>query len=307
MEEPHIPESFNRKIGVRRFLTTIIHDHLLFLASGLSFDALLAAIPLALVFLAILGADDLRAVLDVMMPTGAAGTNAPLDNAERILNRVVASRRELSLYGAPLFLLFSTRLFASARVALDQIRAVKTRRRFVHDLAYDLVMVLTTTALFALNSYISVPAFAWSGLERLSAHLLAIAFGTVLFSSVYFLAPTRRIEWRIVLLVAFIVSVVFEISKNFFGVYVVQFATVNRLISHANAIAVLLFVLWIYVMALIFLLGGEIAKAVEERRRTTEMAVVTPGQPQRRKTDAKPPVIDDKPDPTTSQAVSDPP
>ncbi len=304
MEDPHIPESFSRKIGIRRFLATILHDHLLFLASGLSFDALLAAIPLALVFLAILGADDLRAVLDMIMPTGTAGTDAPLGNAERILNTVVASRRELSLYGAPLFLLFSTRLFASARIALDQIRAVTTRRRFVHDLAYDLLMVLTTTTLFALNSYISVPAFAWSGLERLTAHLLAIAFGTVLFSSVYFLAPTKRLEWRIVLLVGFIVSVAFEISKTLFGVYVVQFATVNQVVSHANAIAVLLFVFWIYVMALIFLLGGEIAKAVEERRRSTGTAGAGDGHPRRRKSDARP-VIEDKPESTTSQTVSD--
>ena len=66
MEEPHIPASFNRKIGIRGFLTTIVHDNVLFLASGLSFDALLAAIPLALVFLAVMGSDDLRAVLDMI-------------------------------------------------------------------------------------------------------------------------------------------------------------------------------------------------------------------------------------------------
>jgi len=306
VEEPHIPESFSRRIGIRQFLATILHDNVFFLASGLSFDALLAAIPLALVFLAILGTNDLRAVLDMIMPTGTGGTDDPLGDAERILNTVVASRRELSLYGAPLFLLFSTRLFASARIALDQIRAVKTRRRFVHDLAYDLLMVLTTTTLFALNSYVSVPAFAWSGLERLAAHLLAIAFGTVLFSSVYFLAPTKRLDWHIVLFVGFIVSVVFEISKTLFGVYIVQFATVNRLISHANAIAALLFVFWIYVMGLIFLLGGELAKAVEERRRSTGAAVAGDGHPRRRKSDAKP-VIEDKSEPTTSQTVSDSP
>ena len=55
-------------------------------------------------------------------------------------------------------------------------------------------------------------------------------------------------------------------SKFLFGIYLVHFATLNRVISHANAIAVLLFVLWIYLTALLFLLGGEIAKAVEEHR-----------------------------------------
>ncbi len=291
MNEPHVPSSFSRKIQSRTFLGSIYHDNLLFLASGLSFDALLAAIPLALLFLAILGVDDLRVVLDVIMPTVPGQASAPLSGAERLLNSVVASRRELSLYGAPLFLLFSTRMFASARIALDQILGVQNRRRFVHDLAYDLLMVLTTTMLFAMNSYISVPAFLSSGLSQLAARVLAIVFGTVLFSSVYFLAPTKRLEWHNVLLVGFIVSVMFEISKTLFGVYIVQFATVNRLISHANAIAVLLFVFWIYIMAVIFLLGGEIAKAVRERRGGT---AADRSHFKRRKTDQHRMIEDDR-------------
>ena len=269
MHEHHIPESFGRKIRVRRFLVTVYRDHVLFLASALSFDALLASIPLAFLVLAILGVEDLRSVIEVVMPTGAGDPGAPLSNAERIINSVVASRRELSLYGVPLFLLFSTRLFSSARIALDNIRGVKTPRRLVHDLAFDIILVVLTTALFAANSFVSVPAFGFAGFERFAAHLLAIGFGTVLFFSVYFLAPTTRLEWHTALLVAFVVAVIFEVSKVWFGVYLVQFATVNRIISHANGIAVLLFVLWIYLTALLFLMGGEIANAVEEHRQGT--------------------------------------
>ncbi len=51
-------------------------------------------------------------------------------------------------------------------------------------------------------------------------------------------------------------------------------ATLNRVISHANAIAVLLFVFWIYLAALLFLLGGEIAKAVEEHRQGKFMSEI---------------------------------
>ncbi len=269
MKEPHIPATYVRKIRVRRFLVTIFQDKVPFLASALSFDALLAAIPLALLFLAVLGADELRSALEVMMPARAAGPTEPLTTAERIFTAVVDSRRELSLYGIPLFLFFSTRLFASVRIALDQIREVKTRRRFFHDLAYDLLLVAITTALFAANSWVSLPALGFSGLDRLAGQALAVAFGTVLFFAVYFLAPTEKLEWQDALLVAFIVSILFEVSKTLFGVYLVQFATVNRVISHANAIAVLLFVFWIYLIALIFLVGGEIAKAVEEHRHGT--------------------------------------
>ena len=100
--------------------------------------------------------------------------------------------------------------------------------------------------------------------DRLVALMMATGFATVLFFVVYYLAPTDKLKWHVALLVAFIISVVFEISKFLFGIYLVHFATLNRVISHANAIAVLLFVFWIYLTALLFLLGGEIAKAVEE-------------------------------------------
>jgi membrane protein len=266
MHETHIPESFVRKIRNRRFFATIYRDNVLFLASALSFDALLAAIPLALLVIAVLGEADLLKVVEVVMPTQGGNAEAPLSNAEQIMNSVVASRRELSLYGVPLFLVFSTRLFSSARIALDQVRGVKTRRRFVHDMAYDILLVLVTTILFAANSFMSLPAFGFAGIDRLLAHLAAIGFGTVLFFSVYFLAPTKKLEWHTALLVAFIVSAIFEISKVLFGTYLVQFATINRVISHANAIGMLLFIFWIYLTALLFLMGGELAKAVEEHR-----------------------------------------
>ena len=264
MHKHHIPESYSRKIRIRRFLVTIYRDNILFLASALSFDALLAAMPLALLVLAVMGAADLRSVMEVVMPAGAGDPQAPLSNAERIINSVVASRRELSLYGVPLFLLFSTRLFSSARIALDKIRGVKTPRRFFHDLAYDIVLVVLTTALFVANSYVSIPAIGFARLDRLVALMMATGFATVLFFVVYYLAPTDKLKWHVALLVAFIISVVFEISKFLFGIYLVHFATLNRVISHANAIAVLLFVFWIYLTALLFLLGGEIAKVVEE-------------------------------------------
>lgn len=133
-------------------------------------------------------------------------------------------------------------------------------------MAYDIVLVVLTTALFVANSYVSIPAIGFSRLDRLVALMMATGFATVLFFVVYYLAPTDKLKWHVALLVAFIISVVFEISKFLFGIYLVHFATLNRVISHANAIAVLLFVFWIYLTALLFLLGGEIAKAVEKHR-----------------------------------------
>ena len=61
---------------------------------------------------------------------------------------------------------------------------------------------------------------------------------------VYYLASTDKLKWH----VALIVCMICEISKFLFDIYLIHFATDNRVTSHANAIAVLLFVFWIYLL-----------------------------------------------------------
>ena len=82
----------------------------------------------------------------------------------------------------------------------------------------------------------------------------------VLFFVVYSIAPDEPIAWDTALISATVVSVGFEVAKFLFSFYLANVATVNRLISHANAVAIILFVFWIYYSALIFLLGAEVAK-----------------------------------------------
>ena len=123
---------------MRRFFQIAYRDNILFLASALSFDALLTAIPFAILLLSVLGffldarsevVPDLLAALQRVLPAHEGGIEDPITRAEEIITAVVESRRELSFYGVPLFLIFSTRLFTSTRIALDQIFHVRTRRR----------------------------------------------------------------------------------------------------------------------------------------------------------------------------------
>jgi len=52
-------------------------------------------------------------------------------------------------------------------------------------------------------------------------------------------------------------AVAFEIAKRLYALYVARFVTFDRVASDANLIGFLLFVLWIYYTAYMFLLGGE--------------------------------------------------
>jgi uncharacterized BrkB/YihY/UPF0761 family membrane protein len=55
--------------------------------------------------------------------------------------------------------------------------------------------------------------------------------------------------------------------KRLYGIYLANFATFERVLSNANAIALLLFVLWVYLMAFIFVAGGEVAQTYDLMRR----------------------------------------
>lgn len=253
--------------AIARFVKTSHRDNVLFLASALSFDALLAAIPLALLFVALIGfflqgqsSADIGSVLQLMLPSHGVGEENPLAKAEMIIQTVIGSRSQLSLYGVPLFLLFSTRLFASVRVALNQVLLVHVRRGFFRALGVDMILVVITTLLFAANSVVSFPVFDSSLIDQLVGNLLAVAFGIILFFMVYSIAPDEPMAWDTALIAATAVSIGFEIAKVLFSFYLANIATIDTLISHANAVAIILFVFWIYYSALIFLLGAEVAK-----------------------------------------------
>ena len=55
-------------------------------------------------------------------------------------------------------------------------------------------------------------------------------------------------------------AVLFELAKRAFGWYLDHLAVVNRFSTDANIGAAILFVLWLYYTALVFLIGGVVAE-----------------------------------------------
>ena len=58
------------------------------------------------------------------------------------------------------------------------------------------------------------------------------------------------------------------------NVYLAEFATVDRLVSNANAIAGGLFLVWMYYTAVVFLIGGEVAQTYDLVRRQREQRAI---------------------------------
>jgi membrane protein len=202
---------------------------------------------------------------------------------EAVLRRVSENRGALTLYTVPIFLWFSTRFFASVRTSLNHIFDVSVRplrRRGILSTILvakgrDVAMVVATLALFLVNTLITAllgviralgdDAFPdallfLSSLGGMLAHLLAFLFGVSLFFVLYRYAAQRALGWQPALVAATFTAVAFEIAKRLYGLYLLHFATLDRFSVGFNIGAGVLFVLWAYYTALVFLLGAVVAQ-----------------------------------------------
>lgn len=267
---------------LRRVFLGGYEDNIPFLASGLTFDALLWILPLLAVVLSgfgyvVGGADEprelARAITGWVLPH-ARGGSTPFAAVAAGIEELADNRAQLTLWGVPFFVWFSWRLFGSIRAALNDVFDTEETRSWLTGKAVDLALGVLSAVLILTNTLLTVFVLRapWAG--RFAAGLLAYVAVTVLFYAVYVVAPSRQMRWDTALVAALFASLGFEVVKRLYGTYLVQFATMDRLVSNTNALALLLFVLWIYATALLFLAGGELAETYDLARRQREQRAV---------------------------------
>ncbi len=232
----------------------------------------------------------------------------PFQTIETILGRVTSAGRTVSLLAIPAFLWFSTRLFAGIRTALNSIYDVSLRpprRHFVVRLLLakvrDLGMVLITLTFFLANTALTFGITLFHNyLARrgLAAHpvvatlegwvgeLLGFGFLIALFFLLYRHASLRRVRWQAATVAAVFMAGAFEIAKRLYAVYLETAGGYGAAAVDATIGAVVLFVVWLYFSALVFLLGGVVAETWELR----ELQRVQRGGLARSAASANPPV-----------------
>ncbi len=265
----------------RRTFEAAFEDNIPFLASALSFDLLLTIIPFVALLLAVVGylvqhqvttqQMDLHELLARLLPSTAGGVpEAAFAQVENALAGVVRQRVRLTAVGLPLFLWFSTRLFGGLRAALNEVFDTDERRPWPVAKLLDLAMVSCTGTLLVLGALVATwearnagavsHSFTLDWMWRLSLEVIAFALSVALFFTVFKFLPSRRIYWRTALVAAVFCALGFEVAKRLYALYVVRFATLDRVASDANVVALFLFLLWVYYTAYLFLLGGELAE-----------------------------------------------
>ncbi len=268
---------------VRRIWLAAYEDNILFLASALTFQALLAAFPIFLLALATLGyfvhsADvavaDIRRLMENVIPSAGQGEANPFMQVERFIRSIEASRAQLSIYGVPLFLWFATRFFSGARAALNDIFDTRENRPFFVGIGIDFFLVIASLVMVVLNAVVTVKVIEFPFLGRFAMEVSTFGLALVSFFIIYTIAPTRRVRWDTALVASAVAALGGEVTKKRDGVYLLRFATLDRLISNTNGIALLFLVVWIYLMVCVFLIGAEVGETYDMGRRQREQRAV---------------------------------
>jgi membrane protein len=266
-------------------------DNVLFLAGGIAFNILLAAVPFVLLlvwgFALVLKltkqpfeANQIVVnYLDRVLPSHLESPDAP---THKIISDILGAHTQIGIFGAVGYVWFSTRLFGSLRTVLASVFDIENERSIIAGKIFDIKITVLSTILITANTLISTYVLIATKtsrevLENLGirkdvmgqasawgTHLVGSALLALMFFALYKFLPIRRVRTKTAWVAALFTIVMFELAKIVFNLYVSSFDP-GSLYSGAAA-AVVVVVIWVYYAALIFILGGEVGQVYELRR-----------------------------------------
>ncbi|MBS1493842.1 MAG: YihY/virulence factor BrkB family protein [Bacteroidetes bacterium] len=278
-------------VTVRYYVIKLINrfelDHIWIMSSGVAFNFLLCIVPFLLILFTILGLyldrsvsiEKLNDNLNHLIPI-------PVEMRNRITGELLDRIRELSnntwitgIIGLVGMLWTVSGLFSAFRDVLSRIYNLKIEKNYFILKIRDIILALSTILLFILSlvatytvtlvEIVSKGVFGFevslSFLQSTVSVLIAYAISYILFYIIYRFVPYQNIPKKVVLFSSYISAILFEILKHLFSLYILKFANFGRV--YGTYAALVIFIFWIYYVAVIFVVGGEMGAIYLNRNR----------------------------------------
>lgn len=271
-------------------------DDIFFLAGGIAFNILVAAVPFLLLVVAIFGfvlqnfvEDPERTAVDYVLSI-LPPSQAVVDYTRNLVGGIINGRTRFGIVGLILFVWSSTRLFGTLRSVLRSVFDLQEERGIIQGKIFDAEMVIVAGTLFLANTGITLGVEAvrsfgseWMArrgyqelpvMEAVYAQVLAFGFIFAMFLLMYRFLPLRRTPWRISLVAATFTSVAWELLKSVFTWYVTYVADYRSTYTYSTISTLIVVVFWVYYSSVVFILGGEVGQVYDLyriRRRQKEL------------------------------------
>jgi membrane protein len=275
---------------VRRVYQHAEGDNIFFMGGAIAFNILVAIVPFALAALGVAGlvirsryADPgsfiLGYVNEALPGALSAVDQGFVANIRNGLNELFEQSSGLLSLSTLFFIWVATRLVGTLRTALREIFDIQQDRGIIRGKIFDIKMVIAAGTLLAVNialtvvlgivanygiNVIGIEAGLLRRFDRLYASAVAFLSIWFMFVLIYRYLPARRIQWRIAMIAATFTGVFFELSKAGFTWYVGSVA--NYTSAYGNFATIIVLFLWVYYMAVIFVIGGEVGQVAALQR-----------------------------------------
>jgi membrane protein len=262
-------------LGIRGAVSRFFAADGLFLAAGLAFFFLVCMLPLLLLGVSTVGfvLSTEQAAQEVV---GQLSRNFPVYSREinRALLRIVQTRTLTGLLGTVILVLFSMPLFGAVRLVMHRMLGIRGGRSFLRNLLVDAGMVLllagllfvATVATWGLHWFLEfapAPLQVPGPWDRRLTIGLSLALSAVMFYLGYRYVPYRRTRVGAALAGAVLASVLWEVAKQLFRLYIRQVGVYDQIYGPFGVLVA--FVMFVYYSAVVFVLGAAYAAALDAR------------------------------------------
>lgn len=248
-------------------------------ASALTYQTLLAIVPLLAIMVAVAKGFGIELALEEML-------RHEFKDQKEVLQHLLAFSKNtldqlqgglLAAIGIGALFYSVTRLFTSVEEALNSMWGIFERKTFFRTISSHITLIIIGPLLFAFSSgttiLISTHAqtevpngFIAQHLKMYSEQLIVLMpylTITLLFTIFLYTLPNRRPLWYEALLAAFVAAFAFQVLQATYISLQLQMTKISAI--WGSFVALPLFLVWLWSSWAIFLAGGELAVAIHDR------------------------------------------
>lgn len=263
----------------RRFTYRILYDGTLIRASALTYQTLIALVPLLAIMVAIAKGFGIEMALEETL-------RHEFKDQQEVLQHLLAFSKNtldqlqgglLAAIGIGALFYTVTRLFTSVEEALNAMWGIIERKTFLRTISSHITLILMGPLLFTFSSgitiFISTHAQAESPDGLLAQHLkmyseqllVTIPYLTItlLFTIFLYTLPNRRPLWYEALVAACFAALAFQVLQATYIRLQLEMTKISAI--WGSFVALPLFLVWLWSSWAIFLSGGELAVAIHDR------------------------------------------
>lgn len=234
------------------------------MAASIAYYTLLSIFPLLLGIIALLGVflpsevvqRQLIAFFQHHLPTS-------IDILRENISRIIEFRETLGIISLVGLFWSGSAIFSSIGRVIKRAWNIERRRPFYERKLIDITLALSTSLMFLLSMGFTTIYLILPELEIPSQYVFTFLVSKLLpfiimfisFLLIYRYLPNTKIMWRNVWHGALLAAFLFEIIRNLFSIYLIQFARYELVYGSVASIIVLL--VWIYLSAFILIIGAE--------------------------------------------------